>query len=142
MAKIELVRVQGEFGFETSDENGIITRIDATPEIGGQNFGAKPMNLLLNALAGCASIDVIMILKKQKQEITGYKMTINAQREDNPNFSLWKHIELTFHVSGNIEEGKVKRAVELSMNKYCSVAETLRRAGAKITTSIIVNNND
>lgn len=139
MAKIELIRVQGDYGFETIDDNDSLTRIDGSPEIGGRNFGARPMNLLLNALAGCASIDVIMILKKQKQDVTGYKVVINAEKEQDKEFYLWKNIDMTFYVSGNVEEGRVKRAVELSMNKYCSVAETLKRAGAKINTNIIVN---
>lgn len=139
MAKIELVRVQGEYGFETTDENGSLTRMDGSLEIGGQNFGARPMNLLLNALAGCASIDVIMILKKQKQEINGYKVVIHAEKEQQKEFSLWKNIDMTFYVTGSVDEGRVKRAVELSMNKYCSVAETLKRAGAQINTNVIVN---
>ncbi|MCU7695529.1 OsmC family protein [Haoranjiania flava] len=139
MAKIELIRVQGDYGFETIDDNDSLTRIDGSPEIGGRNFGARPMNLLLNALAGCASIDVIMILKKQKQDVTGYKVVINAEKEQDKEFYLWKNIDMTFYVSGNVEEGRVKRAVELSMNKYCSVAETLKRAGAKINTNIVVN---
>ncbi len=139
MAKIELIRVQGDYGFETIDDNDSLTRIDGSPEIGGRNFGARPMNLLLNALAGCASIDVIMILKKQKQDVTGYKVVINAEKEQDKEFYLWKNIDMTFYVSGSVEEGRVKRAVELSMNKYCSVAETLKRAGAKINTNIVVN---
>lgn len=139
MAKIELVRVQGEFGFETTDENGNLTRIDGSPEIGGKEFGSRPMNLLIKGLAGCAGIDVILILKKQKQEINGFKIVINAEKEADEHFSLWKNIEMTFHVSGEVERGKVERAVDLSMKKYCSVAETLRRAGAEIVTNIVIN---
>ena len=142
MAKIELVRVHGEFGFETTDDNGHLTRIDGSPEIGGKEFGSRPMHLLLKGLAGCAGIDVLLILKKQKQEVNGFKIIINAEREAVDHFSLWRNIEMTFHVSGHVERGKVERAVELSLNKYCSVAETLRRAGAEITTNIIVNNEN
>lgn len=139
MARIELVRVQGEFGFETTDENGILTRIDGSQEIGGQDFGSRPMNLLINGLAGCAGIDVILILKRQKQDVTGFKIVVNAEKEDVQHFSLWKNIEMTFYVSGRVEKGKVQRAVDLSMTKYCSVAETLRRAGAEIVTNVVVN---
>lgn len=142
MARVEIDRVHGEFGFEATDENGITTRMDGSPEIGGKDFGARPMHLLVNALAGCASIDVLMILKRQRQDVRDFKIVVNAEKEDTGHFSLWKQIEMNFYASGNIEKGKMQRAVELSMAKYCSVAETLRRAGAEIVTKIIVNESD
>lgn len=138
MATVTLKRVNGDYGFDSVNENGNIVKMDTNPEMGGEEYGARPMQLLLNALAGCASIDVISILKKQRQEIADFNVTVNGERETGVEPSLWKKIEIVFEVSGNVDEGKLQRAVEISMNKYCSVAATLIKAGAEIKTQIII----
>ncbi len=138
MATVKLKRVTGDYGFDSVNENGYIVKMDTNPEMGGEEYGARPMQLLLNALAGCASIDVISILKKQRQEVTDFNVTVNGEREAAVEPSLWKKIEMVFEVSGNVDEGKLQRAVEISMNKYCSVAATLIKAGAEIKTQIII----
>lgn len=139
MAKVTLKRVNGDYGFDTVSENGTVIKLDTNPDMGGQEYGARPMQVLLNALAGCASIDVISILKKQRQEITDYAVTVTGEREAGVEPSLWKEIELVFEITGNVDEGKAQRAVEISMNKYCSVAITLTKAGATINTKVIVH---
>ncbi|OJU27092.1 MAG: osmotically inducible protein OsmC [Sphingobacteriales bacterium 41-5] len=138
MATVKLRRVNGDYGFDTVNENGTIIKMDTNPDMGGQEHGARPMQVLLNALAGCSSIDVISILKKQRQEITDFSVTVNGEREAGVEPSLWKDIELTFEIAGNVDEDKAKRAVDISMNKYCSVAITLVKAGANIKTNVIV----
>ncbi|MBZ4191156.1 OsmC family protein [Niabella beijingensis] len=140
MAKVVLKRVKGDYGFDTVNENGTVIKLDSNPEMGGTEYGARPMQVLLNALAGCASIDVISILKKQRQEIKNYTVTVTGEREAGVEPSLWKDIELVFEITGNVDEGKAQRAVEISMNKYCSVAITLTRAGAAIHTKVIIHN--
>jgi putative redox protein len=139
MSKIELSRVKGEFGFEATDENGHIVRMDSSPESGGWNFGVRPMQILLMGLGGCSAIDVIAILKKQRQEVKDYKMIINGDREKGVEPSLWKNINVEFHLYGNIDEDKAAKAVELSMDKYCSVSATLRKAGAEIKWRVFVH---
>lgn len=136
---VKLKRVNGDYGFDSVNENGNIIKMDTNPEMGGQEYGARPSHVLLNALAGCSSIDVINILKKQKQEITDYHVTVTGEREAGVEPSLWKNIEMVFEISGNVDEDKARRAVEISMNKYCSVAVTLVRAGASIHTKVIVH---
>lgn len=138
MVTVKLKRVNGDYGFDTVNENGTIIKMDTNPDMGGQEYGARPMQVLLNALAGCSSIDVISILKKQRQEITDFSVTVNGEREAGVEPSLWKDIELTFEIAGNVDEDKAKRAVDISMNKYCSVAITLVKAGANIKTNVIV----
>jgi putative redox protein len=96
------------------------------------------MQMLLMALAGCSSIDVMMILEKQRQQVINYEVSINATKEVVDNFSLWTTIDISFKITGNLDINKAKRAVQLSINKYCSVAETLRRAGAVINTDVLV----
>src|SRR5215469_13072051 len=125
MTTINLERVHGDFGFAASDENGHTVKMDSSPESGGENFGVRPMQTLLMGLGGCSAIDVISILKKQRQDVVDYKMTISGQREADAVPSLWKSINIEFHLYGDIDEDKAARAVDLSVNKYCSVAATL-----------------
>lgn len=136
MIKVELARVHGDYGFEVTNDSGQLVKIDNSPDHGGDNFGVRPMQLLLMALAGCSGMDVISILKKQKQNIKDYKTIVRGERESGVEPSLWKFIELEFIISGDVDESKAQRAVELSINKYCSVAATLVKAGAKIKWSV------
>lgn len=139
MATVKLKRVNGDYGFDTINDNGNVIKMDTNAEMGGQGYGVRPMQVLLNALAACSSIDVVSILKKQRQEIIDYAVTVNGEREAGVEPSLWKDIEMTFEITGNVDEDKAKRAVDISMNKYCSVAITLIKAGANIKTKVIVN---
>lgn len=138
-SSIELKRVKGDFGFEAKDSNGHVVRMDSSPESGGWDFGVRPMQMLLMGLGGCSGIDVISILKKQRQEIKDYRMVINGDREPGVEPSLWKNVTIEFHIYGNVDEDKAKRAVDLSVNKYCSVAATLERSGAKIQTKVFIH---
>lgn len=134
MIKIELNRVQGDFGFEAKDADGHIVKIDGNPALGeGTGFGARPMQLLLMGLGGCSGIDIISILKKQKQDVLGFAMHIEGEREQGKEPSLWKNVHIVFTIKGDIDEMKATKACALSMEKYCSVAETLRLGGTSIT---------
>jgi putative redox protein len=139
MPTIQLQRVHGDFGFQATDENGHSIKMDSSPESGGEDFGVRPMQTLLMGLGGCSAIDVISILKKQRQEVVDYKMTISGEREKGKEPSLWKSINVEFHLYGNIDADKASRAVDLSINKYCSVAATLMGAGAEIKTRVFVH---
>jgi putative redox protein len=139
MAVIELSRVNGDYGFEAKDENGHVVKIDSSIENGGQNYGVRPMQMLLMGLGGCSGIDIISILKKQRQDVKDYKMVIKGEREAGKEPSLWKDIEVEFHLYGNVDEDKAKRAAALSMDKYCSVAATLMGSGANINYEVFVH---
>jgi putative redox protein len=139
MSTIELKRVHKDFGFEAVDANGHTVKMDSSPESGGDDFGIRPMQMLLMGLAGCSAIDVISILKKQRQEVKDYKMVVNGEREAGKEPSLWEDIDIEFHLYGDIDEDKAARAVELSLNKYCSVAATLSKAGAEIKSKVFVH---
>lgn len=138
MIKIEMARVHGDYGFEATDMYGQSVKIDNSPEHGGDNFGVRPMQMVLMALAGCSGMDVVSILKKQRQNVTDYKTVVQGEREAGVEPSVWKQVQMEFIIYGDVDEAKAQRAVELSINKYCSVAETLRRAGATITWSVKV----
>ena len=138
MVNIELTRVEGDFGFEAKDSNGHVVRLDSNPELGGKGFGARPMQLLLMGMGGCAGIDIVSILKKQRQTIDGFDMKIEGEREAGAEPSLWKTVNIVFELKGNIDIEKARKACALSMDKYCSVGETLRKAGANITWDVRV----
>ena len=138
MVNIELTRVEGDFGFEAKDTNGNVVRMDSNPENGGQGFGARPMQLLLMGMGGCAGIDIVSILKKQRQTVDGFDMKIEGEREAGVEPSLWKTVNIVFELKGNIDLEKARKACALSMDKYCSVAATLRKSGSNITWDVKV----
>jgi putative redox protein len=125
--KVNLKRVNTAFHYEASTEDKITVAIDANSAIGGEGKGTRPMELLLMGVAGCASIDLGLILQKQKQELEDYRVEVTATRNDNiaKNF---KSIELHFILFGNLEDLKVARAIELTLTKYCSVVLSLNAA--------------
>ena len=139
MIEINLERKEGDFGFEATDAYGHTVRLDSNPESGGVDFGVRPMQILLMGLGGCSGIDIVSILKKQRQNVTGFKMKITGEREKGKEPSLWETMHMVFELKGEIDIDKAKRACELSMDKYCSVAETIRRAGGNITWEVKVN---
>lgn len=137
MNKIEMERTSGDYGFEVKDQNNHVLTTDTSDESGGNNFGFRPMQLLLSGLGTCSAIDMVAILKKQKQTIEQFRITVEGEREKNKIPSLWEVIKVTFHLKG-VEQDKAEKAAALSMNKYCSVAETLRRGGTKLSWEIVV----
>ena len=135
--EIQLKRKNKAFHYEATTPANITVNIDANAEIGGEGKGARPMELVLMGLGGCASIDLAMILKKQKQDLTEYQVQISATRNDNvaKNFNS---IHLHFLVWGTIEAPKLEKAIELTVTKYCSVILSLS-SEIKITTSYTIN---
>lgn len=138
MVHIELERVKGDFGFRATDSNGHVVQLDSSIENGGSDFGVRPMQSLLMGLGACSAIDIVSILKKQRQDLKGFKIVIDGEREDAKPISLWKTVHMVIKLSGPIDEEKARKACALSIEKYCSVAETLRRAGASITWELIL----
>ncbi len=110
----------------TADSGHAIV-LDGAPEIGGNNLGARPMELVLMGLGGCTAMDVISILKKSRQEITDCEILLEAQRADSEP-KVFTRIHLQFIVTGNaLSEVHVKRAIDLSAEKYCSVSHMLNK---------------
>ncbi|MBL7858278.1 MAG: OsmC family protein [Cyclobacteriaceae bacterium] len=133
--KIELSRLNEAFHIEAVNEQGNAVHIDASPDIGGTNQGMRPMQLLLAAMGGCSSIDVISILKKQKQDLRDIKITVTGERERDAVPSLYTEVHAHFRLYGNLDSDKANKAVALSVEKYCSVAKTLEKT-AKVTYSV------
>ena len=138
--KIKLKRLDDAFNFEAVNEDGRTVLIDAAEKIGGKNKGVRPTQMLLMALGGCSAIDIISILKKQKQQIDDFQIEIEGEQEDIKDAAkVFTDITINYHLLGEIEPHKAKRAVALSIDKYCSVEKTLRLAGAKIKYDIYIN---
>ena len=131
--KVKIKRLDNNFKFEGDDNYGHSLTMDAGKDLGGNNDGFSPMQLLILGLGGCTGIDIVMILKKQKIELKDFEIQIEANKPKDKTPSLWEDIQIHFSLVGDLEVGKVKRAIDLSMEKYCSVAQTLMSAGAKIT---------
>ncbi|MCU0430046.1 MAG: OsmC family protein [Cytophagaceae bacterium] len=120
------------YHFVASNESGNTVDIDASPAIGGQGKGARPMELLIMGLGGCSGIDVLSILRKQRIEPREFNISIKAEREKDVTPSLFTDIHLTFKFKGQVDPDKAKRAIDLSLDKYCSAAKTLEKS-AKIS---------
>ena len=101
--------------------------------------GVSPMELLLMGVAGCSSIDIISILKKQKQNFKDLRIKVKGFREQKELPAIFKKIHADVYIDGNVDSKKALKAVQLSFEKYCSVSKTLE-ATAEITYSVIVNN--
>ncbi len=132
MVHVEINRVSHDFGFEGKDASGHMVKMDSSPESGGLNFGIRPMQMLLLGLGGCSGIDVISILKKQKQTVEGFRILIDGERATGKEATIWEEVKIVFELKGAIDREKATRACALSVEKYCSVAATLVGAGCKI----------
>lgn len=128
-----------DFGFTVTDaaENSI--NLDIPMDQGGQGKGFRPMQTMLAALCACSGVDMVSILKKQRQIIESLEIQVDGEREKGKEPALWESIEISFLLTGAINPEKAYRAASLSVEKYCSVAETLRRAGATVQFTVSVN---
>lgn len=125
----------GKMGFCATGDSGHSLKVDVNADVGGQDSGARPMELVLHGLGGCSGADVVSIIKKMKLDLKTLSIEITGKRaEDYP--KRFTDILMVYRISGtNIDPEKAKRAVELSHTKYCSVAGSLN---ANITYELII----
>lgn len=124
--KIHIERQGNGFQMLATNEQGNELKMDASPAAGGHNLGFRPMENLLAGLGGCSAIDILQILYKQRQTIKDFKIEVEAERQPNVQPSLFQWIRLTFKVWGEVEQPKLERAIQLSVDKYCSVFHILK----------------
>lgn len=136
--KVELKRVNDAVHFEASAPSSTVkVHIDGSPDIGGQGLGVRPMEMVLMALASCSSLDLVSILKKQKQDLQDFSVSVEGQRrEEIP--TIFTKIHMTFNLKGTIDPAKADRAAELAVKKYCSVHDMLVAGGVEITYSLSI----
>jgi putative redox protein len=137
--KITLKRLNENYHFQLQNERGHLVELDSRAEYGGNDLAPSPMELLLMGVAGCSAIDIISILKKQRQEIISYNAEVEGERIPIDDAKPFKNIHLKIVLEGNINPEKALKAAQLSFDKYCSVSKTLEPT-ATITYSLILNN--
>lgn len=118
------------------DEAGNEIRLSLPESAGGDASGFRAMQLMIVSLGACASVDVLTILKKQRQQVDDLRIEIDAERYHQPLPAPWQKAHLVFTFYGKVDPQKAEKAVEMSIRKYCSASETLRLAGATITWEI------
>jgi putative redox protein len=134
------VRIQwlenAAFAAETGSGHAVL--IDGPPDIGGENRGPRPMELMLLSVGSCSAVDVLHILKKARQPVTGVEVEVQGQRaEADP--KVFTGIHLRFLVSGTgLAVRQVERAAALSAEKYCSASIMLARGGVRVTHEVVI----
>ena len=133
------VKWVGQSMFVAESGSGHCVVLDGPPEAGGQNLGVRPMEMVLLGLGGCTAFDVVDILKKKREQVTGCVVEIEAERAEEPP-KIFTKIHVRYIVSGkSIKDESVKRAVELSAEKYCSVSIMLGKTATMTHDYQIIN---
>ncbi|WP_242094209.1 OsmC family protein [Aestuariivivens sediminicola] len=117
---------KGNMKFESTNPSGHNLFIDAGPESGGKGDGYRPKALMLSGLAGCSGLDVAALIKKMKLDVDDFKIEIHANLTDeHPKY--YDKVTVDFHFYGNnLNEKRLQKAVDLSVEKYCGVMEMFR----------------
>lgn len=118
------LRKVGDCGFEIRDDRGHALVVDGPEKLGGTDMGLRPMELFLASLASCSAVDVVMILRQQKQPLMDLRIEVNGNRVDAVP-AVFSTIHLHFVAYGPVSENKLERAVKLSVEKYCSIAKMM-----------------
>jgi len=123
-----VVKWLDNMSFVGESESGHSVVMDGPPESGGRNLGVRPMEMVLLGMGGCTAFDVVLILKRQRQDITDCQVELSAERaEDTP--KVFTKIHVHYMVTGkNLDEKKVARAVDMTADKYCSVSIMLAQS--------------
>jgi len=136
-----IIKWNGAASFIAESESGHKVTMDGPPDFGGQNKGPRPMEMLLMGMGGCTSFDVVLILKKSRQDIRDCVAEITAERADTDP-KVFTKIHIHFVVMGKgLDPKRVEKAVTLSEEKYCSASIMLGKT-AKITHDIEIVNVD
>ena len=132
--KVTVQKLDKEEHMEAQNEEGGLIRMDGKTQIGGLEGGFSPMQLLLAGIGGCSAIDIIGILEKQRQNLQNLRVEVDGDKQRGDTYSEFKTINLHFIFEGDLDPKKVERAIDLSLNKYCSVSKALEK-GSEITHS-------
>jgi len=128
---------KGGLTFSGTADSGFTVPLGGAAEVGGAEDGFRPLELLAVGLAGCTAMDVISILKKKRQDVTGFEVRVHADRSDE-HPRVFTHVLIEYHVTGqNIDPEAVERAVELSETRYCPAQAMLAKA-VKIDHKILI----
>jgi putative redox protein len=124
--------------FAGTASSGHTLIMDAANESGGHNKGFRPMELLLVGFGGCSGMDMISILRKKRQQVSGLEINVQGERSDTAP-KIYKKIHIEYVIKGkSVNKEAVERTIDLSLKKYCSVAATLAKAGTITHTYRII----
>ncbi|WP_434980876.1 OsmC family protein [Daejeonia sp. YH14] len=134
--KITLNRINDDFLFECANSQGNKIYLDNVTLPGAK--GVSPMESVLMAVAGCSGIDVVSILKKQRQQITSFRAEVEGERIQVEDAKPFRSITVKFLIEGEVDPRKALKAAQLSFEKYCSVSKTLE-PDVTISYEVLVN---
>lgn len=137
--QVTLDRINDDYLFEAKGPTGASVFIDNAPA--GEAKGASPMELLLMGVGSCSAVDVISILKKQRQQIDSYHIEVEGGRKKVKEAKPFESIHVKIFLEGDITPAKAKRAAELSFNKYCSVSISMEES-VKVSHQILINGHE
>jgi putative redox protein len=136
--KIKLNRIGEPLHFQAINETGSTIDIDAKSSVGGTGKGMGPMETLIAALGGCSTIDIVLFLKKFRQQLNDIHVEIDAERDPDHVPSLFTKIHAHYQLYGTLEAKQVEKAIALSIDKYCSVAQIIKQT-VPITYSFTIH---
>lgn len=139
MTNIVTIEWQQEMVFKSDNPSGDEIFIDSSEEFGGTNSGLRPKAMMLSSLAGCSGLDVVSLLKKMKAEVDDFKIiTTGELTDEHPKY--YHKVKIDYHFYGEeLNEKKINKAVNLSIERYCGVFEMFRHF-AKMETEIHLHN--
>lgn len=131
---------KGEMSFEGETESNHKIWMDMAEKSGGHDQGPRPGDLVLVSLAGCTAVDVVIILKKMREQLDDLEVIVNSEKVDQ-HPRVYKNIQIQFNLKGkNLKDESVKKAIELSLDKYCSVKTMLEKT-AEISYGYSINDD-
>jgi putative redox protein len=123
--QVKIRRMNHKVHFEASNADGNTVQLDGSPAIGGEGKGMRPMELLLTAVASCSVFDVVSILEKQRQPADDVQIEASGERAETGDAKPFTSLHFRFLLTGDLDREKAERAVQLSVEKYCSVGASL-----------------
>ncbi len=123
--KVDIKRLNDAVHFEARNSNGNTVYIDGDEGVGGVGKGMRPMHLMLVSVASCSAIDVVDILRKQRQPLKDLQISVNGERPEEGYPRPFKAIDIHFTLVGDLDKSKTARAVKLAVEDYCSARATL-----------------
>lgn len=130
------VQWQNKMKFSGVAGSGHEVIMDASPDVGGEDTGNRPKEMILHGLAGCTGMDVISILNKMRVSVEDFRVEVKVeQSQDHP--KIFEKIHLKYFFKGNVSEQKVKKAIDLSQDKYCGVSAMLKNS-SEITYEYVI----
>lgn len=126
---VTLEKQEADYHFKSFNSAGLSIDIDdATAYEDGKGNGVGPMQLLVMAIGGCSGVDIVSILKKARQPLDKFSIQVDGDKPDGVSPSPFEHIKVHYAFTGDLDEGRVRRAIDLSLGKYCSVARMLEKS--------------